>query len=695
MRAAIDRVARATSSPHFEDSTPPPPLNLPTPAMNRSLLSLLALAAAAAPAFAQQPKAYQVKSPDGHLTLTLRAGTGLTWSVDHDATPVITASPIALTLQSGEVLGANPRVRDTKSVSANGTITTALYKKATIPDRYNQLTVAMNGGYAVVLRAYDDGAAYRIVLDRKGDVVVKDETVRYAFAGDYTAHVPFIRDIRGNDIYISAQEAHYDVQKLSAIKPDTMAYSPALVELDGGKKAVVIEADVEGYPGMFLKADAETHRGFRAVFARYPKREELGGFNMLNFMVPEREDAIAHVAGTRALPWRGVAAAARDADLLSNDLVYKLASPSRLKDISWVKPGQSSWEWWNDWNLRGVSFTTGINMPTYKYYLDFAGANGLEYLVMDEGWSVPRDLTRAQASIQLPELVSYAKAKNVGIILWASWRDLRGKEDTVFPMYARMGIKGFKVDFFDRDDQKAVESIYHMAERAAANHLMLDLHGIYKPTGLNRTYPNVVGFEGVKGMENVKWTPVDDVPRYDVTMPYVRMLAGPADYTPGAMRNATKNDFRANHSTPMSHGTRVHQLAMYTVFDAPIQMLADSPTSYQAEQESTDFIAKVPTVFDATVPLDGRVGEYLAVAKRKGDTWYVGAMTNWTPRDLTLDLSFLGTGAYTAVIFQDGVNSSKDARDYARVERRVSATDRLAVHLGEGGGWTARIEPVR
>ncbi|MEO8562800.1 MAG: glycoside hydrolase family 97 protein [bacterium] len=663
--------------------------------MNRSLLPLLALVACATPVLAQQRPVYQVKSPDGHLTLTLRAGADLTWSVDHDATPVITPSAIALTLQSGEVLGANPKVRGTKSLSANGTITPALYKKATIVDRYNQLTVTLNGGYAVVLRAYDDGAAYRLVLDRKGDVVIRSEAANYNFAGDYTAHVPFIRDIRGNDIYISAQEAHYDVQKLSAIKPDTMAYSPALVELEGGKKAVVLEADVEGYPGMFLKANPETHRGFHGEFARYPKREELGGFSMLNFMVPEREDAIAHVAGARALPWRGVAVSARDADLLTNDLVYKLASPSRVKDATWVRPGLSSWEWWNDWNLRGVDFATGVNMPTYKYYLDFAGANGLEYLVMDAGWSAPRDLTKSRESIQLPELVAYAKAKHVDIILWSSWRDLRGKEDTIFPMYAKMGIKGFKVDFFDRDDQVAVESIYHMAERAAANHLMLDLHGMYKPTGLNRTYPNVVGFEGVKGMENVKWTPVDDVPRYDVTMPYVRMLVGPVDYTPGAMRNATKNDFRANHSTPMSRGTRVHQLAMYTVFDAPIQMLADSPTSYQAEQESTDFIARVPTVFDATVPLDGKVGEYLAVAKRKGNTWYVGAMTNWTPRDLALDLSFLGSGAYTAVIFQDGVNSSKDARDYKRVERRVAATDKLSIHLGEGGGWTARLEPVR
>lgn len=663
--------------------------------MKRSFTALLLLALGSASSFAQQPHVYQVKSPDGRLVLTLRAGSELTWSVDHGGTPVITPSVIALTLQSGEVLGTSPVVTGTTPLSASETLTPLLYKKKTIPDRYNQLTVTLKGGYGVVLRAYDDGAAYRLMLDRTGDIVVRNEGANFNFAGDYTAHVPFIRDIRGTDVYMSAQEAHYDVQKLSAIKPDTMAYSPALVELEGGKKAVVLEADLEAYPGMFLKLNSETGRGFTGMFAPYPKREAPGGFSMLNIAVPEREDVIAHVRGKRMLPWRGVAVAAHDADLLNNDLVYKLAAPSRVQDVSWIKPGKAAWEWWNDWNLRGVDFVTGVNMPTYRYYIDFAAKNKLEYVVMDAGWSARGDLTKTRPEIQLPELIAYAKGKGVGIFLWSSWRDLRDKEDTIFPLYATMGIKGFKIDFFDRDDQKAVESVYHIAERAAANHQMLDLHGMYKPTGLERTYPNVVNNEGVKGMENVKWTPVDDVPRYDVTVPYIRNLVGPMDYTPGAMRNATKTDFRANHSTPMSHGTRVHQLAMYTVFDAPLQMLADSPTNYEAEPESTDFIATVPTVFDEAVPLDGRVGEYVAVAKRKGDTWYVGAMTNWTPRDLTIDLAFLGAGAFQAIIFQDGVNAGKDARDYKRVSRGVTSSDKLTVHLAQGGGWTARIERVR
>ncbi|HET6568224.1 MAG TPA: glycoside hydrolase family 97 protein [Rhodothermales bacterium] len=643
-------------------------------------------------AFAQTARTYHVKSPDGRLELTLDAGADLKWSVTHDGAPVITPSVIALTLDSGEVLGVNPAVSDTEAVSVDAVITPAVYKKTTIQDRYNQLTVTMEDGYGVVLRAYDDGAAYRLFLDRAGDLTVRSEAVHYNFAGDYTAHVPFIRDLRNHDVYMSASEAHYDVQPLSAIEADTMAYSPLLVELPGSKKAVILEADLEAYPGMFLRVNPETHRGFQGVFAPYPLREEQKGISTL---VPEREDVIAHVSGTRTLPWRAVAVSSHDYELLNSDLVYKLASPSRVEDTSWIEPGKVAWDWWNDWNLRGVDFRSGVNMPTYEFYVDFAADNGLEYIIMDAGWSKPGDLTQSIPEIDLPELISYAREKGVGIILWAAWHEVRGHEDTIFPLYADMGIKGFKIDFFDRDDQAAVESVYHIAERAAAYKLVLDLHGMYKPTGLQRTYPNVLNIEGVKGMENVKWTPVDDVPRYDVNVPYIRMLVGPMDYTPGAMRNATRHDFRPSNSTPMSHGTRTHQLAMYTVFEAPLQMLADSPTNYMDEQESTDFIASVPTVFDETVALDGEVGEYVALARRKGDTWYVGAMTNWTPRDLTIDLSFLGPGPYEAVIFQDGVNADRDARDYKRVVRRVTASDKLNVHMSEGGGWTARIYPAK
>lgn len=342
-------------------------------------------------------------------------------------------------------------------------------------------------------------------------------------------------------------------------------------------------------------------------------------------------------------------------------------------------------------NISHVDFKAGMNTATYKYNIDFASANKIKYIIIDAGWSMPNDLSRAIPAVDLKEIIDYGKQKNVGVILWISWIETVPQMDKVFPLYAEMGVKGFKIDFIDRDDQVAVASLYKIAKLAADYHLLVDYHGVYKPTGLQRIYPNVIGNEGVKGMENVKWA-IEDVPRYDVSLPYIRMMAGLMDYTPGAMRNSNRQNFRPINSNPMSQGTRCHQLAMYVIFEVPFQMLSDNATIYMKEQESTDFITKVPTVFDETVPLDGKVGEYVAIARRKGNTWYVGAMTNWTPRELTIDLSFLGVGAFDADIFKDGINASRDATDYKREVIKVSSADKLKINMAPGGGWAARIE---
>jgi alpha-glucosidase len=354
-----------------------------------------------------------------------------------------------------------------------------------------------------------------------------------------------------------------------------------------------------------------------------------------------------------------------------------------------------AWDWWNDWNITGVDFRAGINTPTYKYYIDFAAANGIEYIVMDEGWSETNNIARISPDINLPEIISYGRQKGVDVILWATWYALNGRLDEIFSKYAAMGAKGFKIDFLDRDDQKMVASTYEIARKAAQYKLLIDLHGAYKPTGLQRTYPNVIGVEGVRGMENTKWAPSDDVPRYDVTLPFIRQVAGAMDYTPGAMRNATKANFRPVNSMPMSQGTRCHQIAMYVLYEAPLGMLSDNPTAYLREPVVTRFIAGIPTVFDETVALDGTVGEYAALARKKGDTWFVGAMTNWTPRDLTLDLSFLGEGVFEAEIFQDGINADRDATDYKRELITVQRGQKLNIHLMNGGGWAARVYPKK
>lgn len=639
---------------------------------------------------AQKAKSYQLTSPDKKIVVKVQAGNNVSWSVMNENTSVLTPSTISLTLAGGEVLGRNAVVSSAKTSTVNTTIPSPVYKKSSVIDNYNQLALSLKGNYGIIFRAYNDGVAYRFVTNRKGDLTIQGEEANFNFDKDYKTYIPHVRDFRvPGDQFITSFEALYEEKKLSAVDKDTLGFLPVLIELANAKKVAIVESDLMDYPGLYVLPNAS--QGLKGVFAPYPLEEKPGGWNNVNQVVSKRADFIAKAPGNNSFPWRAIIVSSSDKELANNDMVYKLASPTRITDASWVKPGKVAWDWWNDWNITGVDFKAGINNPTYKYYIDFAAANNIEYVVLDEGWSLREDMTKISPNINLEELLAYGKQKGVGLILWATWYAINQRADEVFTQYSKMGVKGFKIDFLDRDDQKMVKSTYDIAKKAADYKLLIDYHGMFKPAGLQRTYPNVINFEGVKGLENVKWTPDDDVPRYDVSIPFIRMIAGPMDYTPGAMRNATKSGFRYSHSSPMSQGTRTHQLAMYVIFEAPLQMLADNPTAYMKEQESTNFIAKVPTTFDETVALDGKVAEYVAIARRKGDTWFVGAMTNWNQRDLTLDFSFLGEGTYEAEIFRDGVNADRDATDYKREVIKVTKNDKLPVKLAQGGGWAARI----
>ena len=487
--------------------------------------------------------------------------------------------------------------------------------------------------------------------------------------------------------------------------PDSLAITPLAVCLPSGMKAIVMDAGVENYPGMFVKrAKCGEVKGEKLVaeFAPYPLAQEIGGYDRLNLVPTKRADYIAKLDGRQSLPWRAVVITERDADILNCDMAQRLAPACRIADTSWIHPGKVAWDWWNNCNITGVDFASGMNTNTYLYYIDFAAKNKIEYVIIDEGWSGKESLMDdLSPEIDLPRVIAHGKEKGVGIILWSSWRNLIGSNplndikvtDEVMKHYADMGIKGFKVDFFDRDDQQVIASAYKIAESAARYHLYLDYHGL-KPFGIQRAYPNIFNFEGVKGLENSKWEPrvgdgpLHNQPRYDVTAPYLRMLAGPMDYTPGAMMNAMKDSFFGNNDHPMSQGTRVHQMAMYTTFEAPLQMMADSPTKYMQNQECTDFIAQIPTTFDETVALDGQLGEYIVIARRKGTTWYVAAMTDWTARDLAIPLSFLGEGKFSADIFADGANAMKEATDYKHTKQTATCQDQLKIHLSSGGGWT-------
>ena len=647
---------------------------------------------------------YSVASPDGKINVTVTAGKDLRWSVDADGVGVLAPSAMSMTLADGDVLGANVKVRKAQEKNIRSSFKTPFYKKAEVKDDYNQLTLTCAGGYEVQFRVYDDGAAYRFVSDRKKGFTVEDELAEFNFASDHQAFIPYINDNRGGDKYSYSFESYYDRQPISQMYADSLAITPLLVDLDGGMRAAVMDNAVEDYPGMFLVRNSDRPHSLKGAFAPEITAGHWGGHMKLNYISDSRAAHIAEAGARQAFPWRTLLIARDDMDLLDNDMAQRLAPECRIEDTSWIRPGKVAWDWWNTTNLSGVDFKAGMNTDTYKYFIDFAAANGLEYIIIDCGWSSGKaddwkeeSLMICNPDIDLPALIAHGDEKGVGVILWASWAACDAEKDTVFPHYAKMGVKGFKVDFLDRDDQKMLRSMEEIVKCAADNRLLIDLHGM-RPTGIQRKYPNVVNFEGVKGLENCKWAAMEgdrsatDFCEYDVTIPYIRMLSGPMDYTPGAMTNKARDYFRPVNDHPMSQGTRVHQMAMYTVYEAPLQMLADSPTAYMKNQECTDFMAAVPTTFDETVPLDGKVGEYVAVARRKGDTWWIGAMNNWEPRELTIDFSFLPEGRkYKAVVFQDGINSNVEATDYKRLELEVDSDTQLRTVMAPGGGWTARI----
>jgi len=633
---------------------------------------------------------FTVTSPGKLLTVKVSVDKDISWSVAGSGQTVIAPSVLSLSLVGEPVLGARPKVSHSKTVSVDAVIEAPVYKKKTITDRYNELRLDFKGNYSLLFRAYDDGVAYRWLLRRDGQVTIKTEEAQFNFDAGYPAYIPYANSVDKN-VYQCSFENTYKYIRIGEME-DKPAFTPLLVELKNGMKCAVVEADLEDYPGMFLRMNKDTKRGFTGDFAPYPLKEETGGHNGLQMFVTENAPYIAKTKGTRAFPWRALIVSREDKDLLNNDMVYRLATPSKVAGTEWIQPGQLAWDWWNDWNLKGVDFEAGINTATYQYFIDFAASKGIKYILLDEGWAVKGQLINTIPEIDMPAIIRYATSKNVGIILWCGWGPLRNDMEHVFDYYAKMGVKGFKIDFMDRDDQPVVDFYYHVAETAARHKMMVDFHGAYKPTGLQRTYPNVINFEGVFGLEQLKWAN-PDMPFNDVMISYIRMLAGPLDYTPGAMFNASKENFKPVFSSPMSQGTRCHQLALYVVFEAPLCMLADSPTNYEKEPECTDFITRIPTVFDCTEALAGKVGEYSAIARKKGDVWYVGAINNWDKRDVTLDFSFLGKGNFKAEIFRDGINAGKNGNDYKREVITVTPQTRLNIHLAEGGGWAAIVKP--
>lgn len=653
-----------------------------------AILSLLLLIGNVS--LAAKEKKYVLSSPDGTLKVEISTGNELAYQVMHGNDTILSHSNIALVLEDGTIVGKTPRITGERRKKIKDNIESPFYRFKEFVATGNELDLKLKGGFGIIFRAYNEGVAYRFYTTQSSDIIIKDEQAEFNFNKDYMAYLPYTTNDK-KPMAMAFQNV-YDITPLSKAQPK-LAFLPVTVDC-GSVKLTLLESDLEAYPGMFVQSQQGKY-GLKGVFAPYPAKTDFYPWRKQEY-VAETTDFISRSCGSRSYPWRVLAITEKDTDMPVNNLVYALASPNRIGDTSWIKTGKVAWDWWNDWNLKGVPFKAGINMDTYKYYIDFASRNGLEFIVLDEGWYAPKsgDMLTVIPELDLPELIAYGKSKGVEIVLWTVFNVLDSQLEAACKKYADMGIKGFKVDFLDRDDQTAVEMVYRIAEMTSRYKLTLDLHGIYKPTGINRTYPHIINFESVFGMEEVKWTDIkNNMPLYDVTFPYIRMMAGPVDYTPGAMRNATKADWRAMYYTPASMGTRCHQLAAYIVHDSPFTMLCDAPTNYLNEQECVDFMASLPVEVDSTFIASGELGKYIVTVRKKDVNWYIGGMTNWDERDVQLDFSFLPEGvSYTAVLFKDGVNANKQAEDYRKETIRIDKDSRLTLHLASGGGFAMKLE---
>jgi len=644
---------------------------------------LVAVAAAVSAGNANGQTSYDLRSPNNRIEIRIRTAKGIRYDVLLGGRAILQDCTLSIDVDHRE-LGAEAKVLRHKESSQDRILEPVVRQKfAKIRENYKELRLEMDGGYAATFRAYNEGVAYRLEASLpQQEVKVYGEEMNLNFPSNYVVYYP------EEESFFSHNERKYLPRHLSAIDPAFIATLPAVVDVENGAKVAIAESDLEEYPGLWLRGTSGN--GLAATFPPYPLKEKLEKDR--DVRVVESADYIAVTKGTRTFPWRIIGIAEKDGDLLTNQLTWLLAKPSQVQDTSWIKPGKVAWDWWNAWNVYGVDFKAGVNTQTYKYYVDFAAKYGIPYIILDEGWYKLGNVLEVVPELNMEELSAYAKEKNVGIILWVIWNTLGDQLEKALDQYAKWGVKGIKVDFMQRSDQLLINYFHKVSSETAKRKMLVDFHGDQKPATMTRTWPNLISTEGVRGMEWSKWSAETD-PDHDVTLPFTRMVLGPMDYTPGAMLNAQKSNFRSIGNRPMSQGTRCHQLAMYVVFESPLQMLSDSPSNYLREPEMMEFLAPVPTEWDETRVLDGKIAQYVAVARRNSKDWYIGAMTSWTPREMEIDFSFLPEGSFTMDAYQDGVNADRMGSDYKRVKIQVNRGTKLKIKLAPGGGWAARIVP--
>ncbi len=632
---------------------------------------------------AQNKKNYELLSPDITIKMVISIDDQIQYSVLVDGETILKPSQISMKLND-QVLGLNPNISSISKRSVDENIIPVVQEKfKVIKDNYNELTISLKKNYAVIFRVYNNGIAYRFSTKMDKMITVISEEATFNFVGGNSVYYPEERRFQSHN------ERKYLHMRLDTMSSGRLASLPVLVETKG-PKVLIAESALKNYPGMWVLSGK--NNSLNATFPKYALEDKLDPMSDRNVLVTKKANYIAKVNGKRNFPWRILAIAKEDGDLITNQLVYQLGEKQQIEDTSWIKPGKVAWDWWNALNVYGVDFKSGVNTETYKYFIDFASKFGLEYIILDEGWYKLGDLMHIVPEINMEEIMAYGKQKNVGVILWVVWKTLDDQLEIAMDQFEKWGVKGIKVDFMQRDDQSIVNYYWKIADEAAKRKMLVDFHGAYKPSGLRRAYPNVITREGVKGLENNKWSK-DITPTHNLTIPFIRMVTGPMDYTPGAMLNAQPKDFQINFDRPMSMGTRTHQIAQYIIFESPLQMLADSPSNFYAELESTEFISRIPTEWDDTKVLKAKVGEYLLIARKRGNNWYIGGMTNEKAREFTIDFSFLDNKEYTADIMKDGFNVIKYAGDYIKETRTISKKTSIVIKLAPGGGWSAILVP--
>ena len=644
----------------------------------------VAVGVAASAATPSQPTDVErLVSPNGRLAVAVHTAPRLSYDVLFDGRPLLQGATLSLEVD-GVRLGTNPQITGIERTRTDATVVPPVRQTAaSLVDRHNDLRLACAGGYAVTFRAYDLGVAYRFetALPR-AEVKIIGEEATFRFAADADVYYP------REESFFSHNERQFKRVRLGELPAAALGSIPAVVETSVGPKVAIAESDLEDYPGLWLRGMGGS--ALSATFPPYPLEEKLTRDRDLR--VKRAADYIAITRGTRTFPWRVLAVAEHDGDLVGNPLVYLLARPSQIADTSWIRPGKVAWDWWNALNLRGVKFKPGVNNETYQAYIDFAAQNGLPYVILDEGWYKTGNLLSVTPTLDMPKLLAYARDKHVGIILWAVWKTLADQLTPALAQFESWGIAGLKVDFMQRDDQLMIQFYWRLCRELAQRKMVVDFHGAIRSVLLTRTWPNLLTAEGVQGLEHDKWSRATD-PEHDLTLPFTRMFLGPMDFTPGAMHNADRAHFRPIFDAPMSLGTRSHQLAMYVVYESPLQMLADSPSNYLAEPEAMEFLGPVPSVWDETRVLGGQIGDYVVVARRSGATWYLGAMTDWTSRELQIDTSFLGGGDWRFVAYVDPPDHPAVGSEHYRTAGTLTSGTPARFTLAPGGGLAAVFTP--